>query len=871
MNDRPSGVPGNDKGGMHDIGRSILMGGGSSGQTVVATTTTPGPLNGLSASSAAGLEATSSSASSSITSSSSGNSNGIHHHHLAVSSSGFASLVDGATPSALINNNINNNCLKRSQVIKCSSSGGRNSEESHVLQVTMSDGPASDREPVHQQQQQKPHKQPARPETATLTVSSSSSGSSSAVSSRSSSLSVSPNPMMLIRSSAEEEEVVEDSRKVEPLKINLHHREPIRTVIKLGGQSPVTHNHNAHATAPKITFKPIPSHVPVVSSTNDSVDLPSAGAAAAAAIPKLTIRNATTSAAAVETGMVASTTTTTTTATVGAPVAVPEPTTVPKLTIKMAQPVTVVVAAAEGAGVAVPRLTIKTNSLGGRAIGEGSAPQSELLTVPKLTIKVSNDQASNSTAATSGGVSPGSGMITSSSGSASNSSSVPDGGAIPKLTLKTVSRTAIDEHHASEEAAAAATATPSFHIVNSTNDIQQSQTPQQQAMVPKLKVKLQRPVVPSKVVVEEDEEEEESEVSNSEAEEVAVPTVIPPRIPKLTIKPVVSPPKTTYGTNQQSAVNSSGDHHHQHPEVPKLVIKSIPKPEHSAGGDNQYQTATNHHRVTTAAAATTNDNVLLPLDVSSTASVGPQSPRIILKINKSHNSIVSNTTEVNEEENLLKRHLQEHVNSTPKRSKAEERIIAVIDLDEEESSKSSASETTTTTRAEGEKNGRSSRRLLGVSSLKKEAPEGVEIDDGDAMDCETSNSGVEEETVSAKQLPVTLNNNCTQIVPENRGGAEVEEKDPSEDSEEKDVVDEAAKRLRGPEVTVEETPTSMVKRGRGRPRKTPVVAREVPEDCNSNIMAVPETSKKRGRKKKEEESESQVPATESTNGEKRIK
>lgn len=875
MNERPSGLL-NDKAaaasgtkGMHDIDRSIIMGGSSGETAIVTTTTTSTPGNGI----ANPVLETAGNSSNATT-------NGVHHHHSLVATSTVTSsaAVAGIAPTtttsgAFLNNN---NCLKRSQVIKKCSGGGRISEETHSVEeqqvhnssshgrdaraTTMSDGPP-DEAAVNAQRPEAVH---------TLTVSSASSTSSSAVSSRSSSLSTSPNPMMLIRGAEDVVEEVEDSRKVEPLKINLHHREPIRTVIKLGGQSPEVSSllSNHTQSTPKITFKPIPNTVPVVSSTNEASSaeedaIPKlhirmnhqaeTGGTPPEAIPKLTIRNATTSAAAVETGPAANTTGATTTA----------ENTVPKLTIKMGQPLV---------KSPVPRLTIKTNSSGGHAIGDGATPN-DILTVPKLTIKVSNDQPSSVGA---GGVlSPGSAMISSSTSnsSAATATALPVDGSILKLTLKNVSRSAVDQ--VDRQAKQPDEATSSFQIVG--NDVTTKQ-----AVVPKLKVKLPpRPTsrVPSSVdEVEEEEDEEQSE--RSEEEEKVV--VVPPRIPKLTIKSLVSPPKTHVtnpaGVNEfvAAAVSGGGQHQkpqhhhhhhpHHHPEVPKLVIKSIPKPEHVTGENSSQYHATNHRDV-------------LPLDVctATAAPVGPQSPRIILKINKNQNSIVSNTTELNieattgEENNLLKRHLlQDHVNSTPKRSKAEERIIAVIDLDEEDAK----SDGDVAIHSQVEKNGRPSRRLMlsgaGDQKEDEEEDEGQDVEEEEEEEVPAADTHSAADRKAGKKLSrisegVTTNN-CTQIVPEHQPvGGDGEQK--------KGTVDAATMRLQAPEETPDDLHTPVVKRGRGRPRKTPVVVREVAENDssnNSNFVIVPETSKKRGRKKKEEENDTQVPAVESVNGKEQV-
>lgn len=773
------------KTGMHDIGRNIIMG-GSSGQTalVTTTTTTPGtPLNGLAATV---LESSSTTSTTTVVVQNNVNnnsSNGIHHRTsvtTTTTTSSSVSAVDSVDNHSVGNATFqnNNNCVKRQPVvIKCRND---NSEETLELGQShvMSDG-RTDRTEVNSKPQ---------PPQETLTVSS----SSSAASSRSSSLSTSPRPMMLIRGDTEEESgaITQESRKVEPLKINLH-REPIRTVIKLGGSPEVSLVPNHVHIPPKITIKPIPNPVPVVSSTNEQEEeaIPKLHIrmnnleavpqdVQVTAIPKLTIRNATTgNAAAVETG-------TTVTASTTEHV-------VPKLTIKMAQ---------QPSSPAVPKLTIKTNNI---------TASEQHLTVPKLTIKVANDQTTTTTSnssSSSGSVSPGSAIISSST---VNCAVPTEAGAIPKLTLKTVHKAAgaaeqpHQQHdHRSEEA--------SFKIVNSSSSLSSTavNSDQQQA-VPKLTVKLARPCppVPSEDDDGDEEEEEESERSLSDAEEAKR---VMPRIPKLTIKSVVSSPPKPFGTSQQQQQAATITTTTQN-EVPKLVIKSIPKQEtnSSAAGGDQYQ-----HQVTTAnhvnhlrhPGVTLGSGDVLPLDVGSPSSnaVGPQSPRIILKINKNQNSIVSNTTTENEvpreeQENLLKRHLlqQDIVNNTPKRCKAEERIIAVIDLDDESDSKSSTEA--------GERNGRP-RRLLANNTAKEAAPVVV---------------GESAANRSVKQPPVesVAIKNCTQSVPEDYrqglGGSDagVEE------------VEEAGDRLQGMDDVLEEMQTPVVKRGRGRPRKTPVTAR----------------------------------------------
>lgn len=648
---------------------------------------------------------------------------------------------------------------------------------------------------------------------------------------------------MLIRGAADEDDdvsAVEEVRKVEPLKINFY-REPIRTVIKLGaGQSPEVQHHS-----PKFKIKPIPSHLPVVSSTNESgggdemrtVDEESVTGGGGGipklhfrinhgkvqvqelplsqeqkeslppvqGIPKLTIRNAMT---------------TNCSALIGAESAIGENAMAPKLTIKMDHH-------------SVPRLTIKTNSLGGHAIGEGVAPseQQQHLTVPKLTIKVSNDQ----TMASGPGVrdlSPGSAIISSSTNSGGGGVS----GEGLKLTLK---KNVTQEVH------------------NERSEEIHNHHHHPAAL--KLKMKLPRPpVVPSEE--DDEEEDEDSEPSNSDGDETRATKTVP-RIPKLTIKPVQGPcpPKKIYGTNQLHQDNDGG---HQE-AVTKLVIRPIPKPEEiavnssTAGGGMLISNHHYHHSrhvVASSSSGTPVATEILSLEVSSSAvgSVGPQSPRIILKINRNQNSIVSNTTELpvmadqlvssaGLEENLLKRHLQQElVNSSgsgsiPKRTRGEERIIAMIDLDDEDS------------KPEVEKNGTQQR-------LAERDDEEERI----VLDCENTKS-VPTVPQSKKQLrsketteeEAIANKNSTQrIVPDDH--RVLREEDPlamgRSDSE---------SRLMGSTSgdVLEEMQTPVVKRGRGRPRKTPLVARE-----DSDV--VPETSKKRGRKKKDNDSNIQVPAIE---------
>lgn len=750
MNDRPGAVPidhhhqrqEQPTKGMHDIGRNLIMG-GSSGQTAIVTTTTS-TTNGI----ATVLEPAT-------------NSNG-HSSPPTNSSASSASL--GAS---YMNNN---NCEKRQQVIKCSPSAAlpTNSEPvpveglelkpnvSNVTTMSSSGGGGAGGQLVNSNS-----KNARGTESESVIVSSSSS--------RSSSLSISPQPMMLMRDTQEaarDEEAAaeEDPRKVEPLKINLH-REPIRTVIKLSNSGGQSVDGNSMISPPKITIKPILNPaVPVVSSTNEAVEenaIPklhirmnhnteasSAASANVATIPKLTIRNQ------------------------------QAENTVPKLMIKMGGQHT----GQPRVHSPVPKVTIKTNSLGERATVGDSPATNEHLTVPKLTIKVDQTTSNNNT--NSGTVSPGSALISSSHNNSTIKNHLAND-VIPKLMMK---QNAEDT---------------SFQIVNST-----------EAQVPRLKVKLSRtpcpPVAPS---------EDDSEVSDTSSDVVdeGKPTA---RIPKLTIKSMASPTKF-HGTNESEA-GLAGDHH---PEVPKLVIKSIPKPE----GIGVEETEA------------------LPLDIGTSVGgggAGPQSPRIILKINKNQKSIVSNDGQ----ENILKRHLQqEHVNNTPKRSKAEERIIAVIDLDEEESRSSDG--------AVVERNGRSSRRKLQAEVNQRRLEEEAEEVDSSSGEEEKEklNSGTEEKKV-----------NCTQNVPENNrvrdkaGVAAVEKPEEGED-----VVEE---RLQGAHDNEPGMQTPVVKRGRGRPRKTPIVTREVDGSSNSNSnAATPGTTKKRMRKKKEDPS-SQLPVTDSAQG-----
>lgn len=820
--------------GMHDIGRNIIMGGSTAagGQTALVTTTTTGvPLNGVATSNNNNINT-----SGSAETSSSG-SNGVHNHH----------------PN-------NNNCVKRvvqGQVIKCNN----NSEQSHAttpLLVTMSDGEAVQRPSTTAADQVNNRPVTASagappPTVSTLTVSSASSVSAtSSTSSRSSSLSTSPMPM-LIRGADEDDDVsvVEEVRKVEPLKINFY-REPIRTVIKLGaGQSPEVQHHS-----PKFKIKPIPSHIPVVSSTNESgggeelraldeesgtgggipklhfrinhgkvqvQELPLSQEqrqetmSPVQGIPKLTIRNAMTTNCSALIG-----------AEVVAASAIGENAMAPKLTIKMDHH-------------SVPRLTIKTNAMGGHAIGEGVAPseQQQHLTVPKLTIKVPNDQ-TTAASATAGlrDLSPGSAIISSSTSGGS-------GGAVEGLKLMLKKNVTHEVHNERSE------------------EIHNHHHHHHPAAL-KLKVKLPRPPAVPSEEDDEDEEEEDSEPSNSDGDEARATTKTVPRIPKLTIKPVHgnNPPKKIYGTNQQHHQDNDGGHQES---VTKLVIKPIPKPDDVAvnsitttGGGMLISNHHHHHHhsrhvVGSSSSGTPVATEILPLEVSTSAmgNVGPQSPRIILKINRNQNSIVSNTTELpvmadqltsGMEENLLKRHLQQELvnssgsGSNPKRTRGEERIIAMIDLDDEDS------------KPEVEKNGTEIR----LAEREQQHHQMM-------FDCGAGGQSVPTVLQSTKQLrnrettdeEAIANKNSTQrIVPDDHRVLR-EEEDPlaigPSDSE---------SRLMGTAAgdVFDEMRTPIVKRGRGRPRKTPLVARE---DCGSEIVT--ETTKKRGRKKKDDDSK--VPAT----------
>lgn len=727
------------------------------------------------------------------------------------------------------------------QVIRCNktanSSGGglagKEQSQSHVAQVTMSDG-AADR-PLSEVNN--------RPVPPIAVSSSSASSTASSNSSRSSSLSTSP---MFIRE--EDEETVTaaaEKRKVEPLKINLQLREPIRTVIKLGGGQSVVEQQTVHSS-PKITIKPIPPVV--VSSTNVvedydeeemevvSVDEENSASEMAgtipklhirvnhqeehhhhnqvnvttttlsptqsqqSVIPKLTIRNATTGAAAVATNCSPS---------LLSPGAVisgstPSENTVPKLTIKMDhlnQP-------------HVPRLTIKTNSLGGHAIGSGGGSSSsnattaeggcpnEHLTVPKFTIKVPSEQ-----------VSPGGAAIISSS-----SSPLSEGtGFIPKLTLKNINKAqpAIEQQH------------QSFNSSEGEVASLPSSSPQV-AAVPKLKVKLPRCLPPEQV---EDDFEEEEEDSDSLGEEER----IRPRIPKVTIKPVGGSPSTKFfSTNQVSGGESMVDGSQPETTMTKVVIKPIPKPENSLPHHHQQHSSNTQ-----------------PLEVSTAVlgQVGPQSPRIILKINRNQNSVVSNSTEVLstnegavENQSLLKRHLQQELQSTAKRCKEEERIIAMIDLDEEDSGPEQ----------QMDKNGRGT---VDDSSEQKERKK----DKTKQLSLMSDENCVENNHYTQINVPGTER----QVELDRRREEKRENNDGDAGDDDDDVginnVDEqnplAVETLVRLQPTTEDggdslQQTPVVKRGRGRPRKTPMVAREdFQETSNDTVL---ESNKKRGRKKKEE-------------------
>lgn len=296
---------------------------------------------------------------------------------------------------------------------------------------------------------------------------------------------------------------------------------------------------------------------------------------------------------------------------------------------------------------AIPKVTIKQTGINSCSSSSGSSsinafsqnhpppmsassatsdlcqPATELqpLTVPKLTIKVPSAALSSSSEETT------------------------TTAAIPKLTIKSVGGENDEQ---------------SFQIMNNNNNETMSFAMlEQQPAIPKLKVMVVPPKPPSEQATQQ------------------------PAIPKLTIKPVINP--KTYGTNSNEFISSRGGGLSYSKFEPLTPVSST-----SSG--NVSLKPPNHTEAT---------ELKQPLEIATTVpgSSGPQSPRIILKINKNQNSIVSNT-EIEtyhpyhhreeggrgKEENLLKRHLTQELflNKEAKKGKLEEKIVAVIDLDDED-------------------------------------------------------------------------------------------------------------------------------------------------------------------------------------------
>lgn len=384
-----------------------------------------------------------------------------------------------------------------------------------------------------------------------------------------------------------------DNRRVEPLKINLH-REPIKTIIKIP-------KHNPDETVPKITIKSIklPAHTgdddglkhtlivdSSVSTSSTSQNCSSDPPSEPHIIPKLTIRNSTNSFGIAGQSEI-----------------------VPKLTIKMDNHIASqannkdkTITSDDGIKLTIkpileppiPKLTIKTNS-------NDCAEVVNNTNATKFSINAGPSSPSSSTAATN----------KLNRTNASKSESI-----VPKIKIKQITKTdPLGE-------------VPQFTIANSDDVVNSLTKDNVVKTVPKLVVKLPK---------ESDAEQSKSKnyVDNeSDASEAAVDEIVPKItirqikqteqttnenniiIPKVTIKPIIDP--NNESTDSETLV------------TPKITIKPIPKP----------------LDITQPLEIVTTPTTAIKLSEAS-ANESQQSPRIILKINKTTSETISkNVTDV---------------------------------------------------------------------------------------------------------------------------------------------------------------------------------------------------------------------------------
>lgn len=377
-----------------------------------------------------------------------------------------------------------------------------------------------------------------------------------------------------------------DNRRVEPLKINLH-REPIKTIIKIP-------KHIPEETVPKITIKSIKhttgdedvlKHKLIVDSSvstsstsqNCSSDPPSEPHV----IPKLTIRNSTNSFGIAGQSEI-----------------------VPKLTIKMdnhiastANSKDITITSDDGIKLTIkpileppiPKLTIKTNS-------NDCAEVINNTNSTKFSINAGPSSPSSSTAAIY---------------NKSNRTSIPSKSEsiVPKIKIKQITKTdPLGE-------------VPQFAIANSDDLVNSLTKDNVVKTVPKLVVKLPK---------ESDSEQNKSK--NYDNNEIDAPEAIDEIVPKITIRQIKQLEQTTNENiiipkvTIKPIINPNNELDDSETLVtPKITIKPIPKP----------LDITQPLEIVTTPTTTA-----IKLTESST-NESQQSPRIILKINKTTSETIS--------------------------------------------------------------------------------------------------------------------------------------------------------------------------------------------------------------------------------------
>lgn len=388
---------------------------------------------------------------------------------------------------------------------------------------------------------------------------------------------------------------------MEPLKIQLQHREPIKTVIKLSGPNAydsaavVTLSPSSGGSStPKITIKPIPKppaageEEPMQPSSHHRIDSPTT--ASAHIVPKLTIRTAS--------------------AGQGAQSEI-----VPKLTIAYNH--------------VVPSNSNNTTSASSTsadalAIGQHSL-QPDQPPIPKMTIKANEIIVNNSSTATASSTNnlftlpstPSSRAAAAATAQMNDAAVLNTSPSVPKIKIKQIS---------SREESAAAT----FTISRSSDDddgdddddTDETDTTSPVKITPT--VAQMTPTVPKLLVrvPKEDLNSDMPEVPKlTIRQSVQASTEIV--IPKVTIKPIINP----------DSAQQEGSEPAQALVTPKITIKPIPRPGLDLSQPLEVIT-TPHTSVGNSGGGEFVSSIPDALCSTSIGPAGQQSPRIILKINK---------------------------------------------------------------------------------------------------------------------------------------------------------------------------------------------------------------------------------------------